>query len=49
MSTTDPRALLRATAAVPALAAVEDPVTSEQDAEDTARHLLGHDQEHARG
>lgn len=83
MSTTDPFALLRATAAVqrldanltvhpgdrqrertylvhraaladragPALAEVEDPAASEQDAEDTARRLLEHDRAHgtARG
>ncbi|MET9777645.1 hypothetical protein ABZ023_25870 [Streptomyces sp. NPDC006367] len=81
MSTTDPLALLRATAAVqrlddeltvhpgdrqrertylvhraaladravPALAEVEDPATSEQDAEDTARRLLEHDRAHGTG
>ncbi len=81
MNTTDPFALLRATAAVqrlddeltvhpgdrrrereylvhraaladravPALAEVEDPTTSEQDAEDTARRLLEHDRTHGTG
>ena len=81
MSTTDPFALLRATAAVqhlddeltvhpgdrqrertylvhraaladravPALAYIEDPATSEQDAEDTAHRLLEHDRAHGTG
>ncbi|MFG3207940.1 hypothetical protein [Streptomyces sp. NPDC048192] len=35
--------------AVPALAEVEDPATSEQDAEDTARRLLQHDRAHGTG
>ncbi|MEU5610560.1 hypothetical protein AB0H03_17800 [Streptomyces sparsogenes] len=35
--------------AVPALAAVEDPAASEQDAEDTARRLLEHDRAHGTG
>ncbi|MGW1043685.1 hypothetical protein [Streptomyces sp. NPDC002547] len=34
---------------VPALAEVEDPGTSEQDAEDTARRLLEHDRAHGTG
>ncbi|MFJ8957350.1 hypothetical protein ACIRO1_45395 [Streptomyces sp. NPDC102381] len=35
--------------AVPALAEVEDPATSEQDAEATARRLLEHDRAHSTG
>jgi hypothetical protein len=35
--------------AVPALAEVEDPAVSEQDAEDTARRLLMHDRTHGTG
>ncbi|MFJ2922874.1 hypothetical protein [Streptomyces sp. NPDC087307] len=35
--------------AVPDLAEVEDPATSEQDAEDTARRLLEHDRTHGTG
>ncbi|MFF0142696.1 hypothetical protein ACFYRN_40465 [Streptomyces sp. NPDC005227] len=35
--------------AVPALADVEDPEASEQDAEDTARRLLEHDRAHRTG
>jgi hypothetical protein len=35
--------------AVPTLTEVEDPTTSEQDAEDTARRLLQHDRAHGTG